>query len=139
MTAPLEALPSVYFAFPSRAQIHPWESLGPKYTLGKTSEMTGVPFSLLACILWETSLAHRFHRKPPKSPKSVQNRGTPLFDQFFSKKVAPLQTLLSPIFEKKKCGNPPSGSSTEGGNRTFFRKSATAWSGKALPSKNRVF
>ena len=37
----------------------------------------GVPFSLLACILWETSLAHRFHRKSPKSPKSAQNRGNP--------------------------------------------------------------
>ena len=43
----------------------------------------GVPFSLLACILWETSLAHRFHRKSPKSPKSAQKGGTPLCDHFF--------------------------------------------------------
>ena len=130
-----EALPRVHFALPAR--------LGPKYTLGGgASEMThlttgGVPFSLLVCILWETSLAHRFQWKSPQSPKSAQNRGTPLSDQFFSK-VAHLQTLLSPIFGEKKCGNPPSGPSARGENRTFFRKSPTAWSGKALPSKNRV-
>ena len=32
---------------------------------------------------------HRFHRKSPKLTKSAQNRGTSLFDQFFTK-VAPL-------------------------------------------------
>ena len=37
---------------------------------GGTTRGGGVPFSLLACILWETSLAHRFHRKSPKIAKS---------------------------------------------------------------------
>ena len=64
-----EALPRVYLC--------PRHAGSAKYTLGSTSEMTPkgvVPFSLLACILWETSLAHRFHWKSPKLPKSAQNR-----------------------------------------------------------------
>ena len=36
-----------------------------------------VPFSLLACILWEASLAHRFHRKSQKSPKVLKKGVTP--------------------------------------------------------------
>ena len=79
----------------------------------------GVPFSLLACILWETSQAHRFHRKSPKLPKSAQNRGTPLFDQFF-RKVTPIHPSYSPIFEKS-AGFPPAGPSA-GGKTALFSK-----------------
>ena len=81
-----EVLPRVYFALPA--------CLGPKYTLGRASEMARggwcTVFSAgLHPLLWETSLAHRFQQKSPKLPKTAQNRGTPLFDQFF-RKVAPL-------------------------------------------------
>ena len=93
----------------------------------------GVPFSLLACILWETGQAHRFHQKSPKLPKSAQY-GYPLFDQFF-RKVSPSQTMLSPNFEKK-FGNLPRTMVQRGGGdfRTFFRKSATTLSGEVKPS-----
>ena len=58
------ALPRVYLG--------PGHAGSAKYTLGRAPTKGGVPFSLLACILWETSLAHRFHWKSPKSPKSAQ-------------------------------------------------------------------
>ena len=77
-------------------------------------------------LVWHTEIA-----------KSAQNRGTPLSDQFFSK-VAPLQTVVADFRKKKVRKISPSGPSAGGENHTFFRKSATAWSGMALPSKNRV-
>ena len=107
-----EALPRVYFALPA--------CLGPNTPSGgplRWPTKGGVPVFLLACILWETSMAHRFRRKSPKSPKSAQIGVSPLFDQFFSK-VAPLQTLLLPIFEKK-CGFAPSRPSTGGKSALF--------------------
>ena len=59
----------------------------------------------------------------------------PHFDQFFSK-AAPLQTLLSPIFEKG--ADPPSGSSA-GGVPHFFPEIGdhVVWEGATF--KNRVF
>ena len=42
----------------------------------------GVPFSLLACILWETSLAHRFYRKSPQNRQKVPQMGYPLEQNF---------------------------------------------------------
>ena len=55
-----------------------------------------------------------------KVPKKggTKKGGTPLFDQFFSK-VLPIQTMLSPIFEKK-CGPPLDHPS--GGEPHFFPK-----------------
>ena len=121
-----------------RVDLDPRHAGSTKSTLGRTYEMTppkvGVPFSLLTWIPWEARIAHRFHRKSPKSPKNAQNRGTPRFDQFFSK-VAPLQTLLSPIFGKK-CGFLLFRAIRRGRKPHFF---PTTWSGKALPSKHCVF
>ena len=99
----------------------------------------GVPFSLLACILWETSPAHCFHRKSPKLPKSAQNRGTLVFDLFF-RKVSPPQTMLSPIFEKK-VRKSPRWTILRGWGfpHFFFRNSPIAWFGCPKPLQNRVF
>ena len=58
--------------------------------------MGGVPFSLLAWIPWEVSMAHRFHRKSPKSLKSAQNRGTPQIK-------ATLPLLFSINLAQKRC------------------------------------
>ena len=58
-----------------------------KSILRRTSEMTpigGVPFSLLAWIPSEARIAHRFHRKSPKSPKKCPKIGVPPFLAKFS-------------------------------------------------------
>ena len=100
------SLARVVFHYHSRGCIlHSLRVQGPNTPSGgslRRPTKGGPPFSQLA--KREASLAHRFHRKSPKSPKSAQKGGTPLFGHFFSK-VSPLQTMLS-IFEKK-CGNPP--------------------------------
>ena len=75
-------------------------------------------------------MAHRFHRKSPKSPKSAQKGGTPLFGHFSVR-----YHLSRPCCRRfsKKSAEPPLWTILRGGG------AAIAWSGKAIPSQNRVF
>ena len=102
--------PRVYFALPACP--------GPKYTLGRASEMTPEGWCTVfsaACILWEASLAYCFHRKSPKSPKSAQNRGTPQFTPPpFLTTFSGSSRIVGPPCHRistKSAGFPPVGSS----------------------------
>ena len=113
---------------------------GPKLALGRTSEMNREGW----CTVFSAGLdslggqyGTPFPPEIPKIAKKCPKGGYPPLTNFSVRYH--LSRPCCRRFSKKSAEIPPIWTILRGGGfRTFFRKSATAWSGKVIPSQNRV-